>query len=127
MIPSDLLFTTSHEWVRIQGDEATVGISDFAQAQLGDLTFVELPDVGDSVEEGDDVAVVESVKAASDVYAPLSGTVTTVNEALAANPGLINTDPFGQGWMFRLKLANPADAGTLLTPAKYNEIAPDAH
>jgi glycine cleavage system H protein len=127
MIPSNLLYTKSHEWIRVEGDLATVGITEFAQAQLGDLTFVELPDVSEVVAEGDDVAVVESVKAASDVYAPLNGTVMAVNEALVANPGLINTDAFGQGWMFRIKLANPADTRHLLTPAQYAEIAPDTH
>jgi glycine cleavage system H protein len=126
MNPADLRYTKSHEWVRLNGSEATVGITHFAQAQLGDLTFVELPDAGDAVGAGDDVAVVESVKAASDVYSPLAGTVSAVNGDLNANPGLINTDPFGAGWMFKLTLANPADAAQLLTADQYAEFAPDA-
>jgi glycine cleavage system H protein len=127
MTPTDRRYTKSHEWVLLKGDLATVGITTFAQAQLGDLTFVELPQVGDPVQEGDEVAVVESVKAASDVYAPLSGTVTEVNEALLSQPGLINTDAFGAGWMFRLKLANPDDVAHLLDAAQYAEVAPESH
>jgi glycine cleavage system H protein len=127
MTPSDLRYTKSHEWVRIAGQEATVGITHFAQAQLGDLTFVELPEPGDKVDAGDDVAVVESVKAASDVYAPLTGTISAVNGDLNADPSLINTDPYGRGWMYKITLEDPSDLSSLLSPGQYAEIAPDVH
>ncbi len=122
-IPENLRYTKTHEWVRIEGDTATVGITEFAQEQLGDLTFVELPAVGRAVTAGEETAVVESVKAASDIYAPLPGTVTEVNQALNEHPELINTDPYDKGWIFRIKLSDKADQSVLLDAAQYAEIA----
>jgi glycine cleavage system H protein len=105
-----IYFTQDHEWISVDGDSATVGITDYAQAQLGDVVFVEVPPAGTDVAKGKEAAVVESVKAASDVYAPVSGTVTEANAALEADPALVNTSPEGDGWFFKLKLA---DAGQL--------------
>ncbi|NYZ62485.1 glycine cleavage system protein GcvH [Luteimonas deserti] len=122
-IPGDLKFQNSHEWVRIEGDgKVTVGISDHAQALLGDLVYVELPQVGDSVTVGNGVAVVESVKAASDVYAPVSGTITAVNAALADKPETINEDAYGEGWMFVIELDEPEQLNELLVPDDYAEL-----
>ena len=119
-IPGDLKFLRSHEWARLEdGGRVTVGISDHAQGQLGDLVFVELPQVGDSLEKGATCAVVESVKAASDVYCPLEGEVVEVNEAIRNDPSIVNADPQGAGWFFKLKLANPADAEGLMDEAAY--------
>lgn len=121
-IPADLLFKSSHEWARIDGDTATVGISDHAQAELTDVVFVELPAMGRSVDEGDPTAVVESVKAASDIYAPISGEVIEVNPAVEADPSLVNTDPYGAGWIFKLKLTKPDQLSGLLSPAAYGDL-----
>jgi glycine cleavage system H protein len=115
-------YTKEHEWVSVEGDEATVGITDFAQGQLGDIVFVELPEAGKSVEQGSDAAVVESVKAASDVYAPVSGEVTEPNQALIDDPSLGNTDPEGQGWFFRLRLSDTSQLDSLMDAAKYKEF-----
>ncbi len=115
-------FTKDHEWVRLDGDIATVGITDHAQQALGDLVFVELPEPGREVAEAEAVAVVESVKAASDVYAPLPGRVTEVNPALAEDPALVNRDPAGEGWFFRLELADAAGFGALLDQAAYDAL-----
>ena len=123
-MPQDLRYTKSHEWIKVTDGEVTVGISDFAQSQLGDLTFIELPSAGDSVSAGDEVAVVESVKAASDVYSPVSGTITAVNEALEASPELINNDAFGEGWMFKVRLSDAAQLDGLLSAADYAGLAP---
>jgi glycine cleavage system H protein len=123
-VPQDLRYTKSHEWIKVTDEEVTVGISDFAQSQLGDLTFVELPSPGDSVSAGDEVAVVESVKAASDVYSPVSGTVTAVNEALENSPELINNDAFGEGWMFKVQLSDTAQLDGLLSATDYAGLAP---
>ncbi|MFN3387724.1 MAG: glycine cleavage system protein GcvH [Allosphingosinicella sp.] len=112
-------FTEEHEWIRVEGDSATVGITDFAQGQLGDIVFVELPDAGREVTKGGDAAVVESVKAASDVYAPVSGEVTEANQALVDDPSLVNSDPEGEGWFFRLRLANPAELEGLMDADSY--------
>jgi len=123
-IPSDLLYRESHACVRYDEDgTATVGISDHAQAQLGDMVFIELPEPGMSYEQGDACAVVESVKAASDVYAPLTGEVIENNSALEDSPELVNTDPYGDGWLFRMQLANPAELDGLLDPEAYAEQA----
>ncbi len=119
-IPGDLKFLKSHEWVRIEGDgRATVGISDHAQGLLGDLVYVELPAVGDDVEAGNACAVVESVKAASDVYAPVSGKVVAVNEGLADKPEIINEDAFGEGWLFIVELSEPEQLNELLSADDY--------
>ena len=118
-IPSDLKYAKSHEWVRVAGDSATVGITDHAQHELTDVVFVELPAVGRKVKAGEACAVVESVKTASDIYAPVSGEVTEVNKALADNPGLVNTAPYADGWFFKLKLANHSEVSNLLAPDAY--------
>lgn len=121
-IPGDLKFLKSHEWARMEDDgTVTVGISEHAQAQLGDLVYVELPSIGDSVEAGNSCAVVESVKAASDVYSPVSGKIIKVNEALSDKPETINEDAFGDGWIFRVKPSNPSEMDELLTPDDYAE------
>ena len=118
-VPDDLFYTESHEWVRVEGENARVGITDHAQAELTDVVYVELPAVGKSVKAGDQICVVESVKAASDIYAPISGTVTAVNDALATNPSLINTDPFGEGWIFRIRVEAGEDLEHLKTAGQY--------
>ena len=112
-------FTKDHEWIDVDGTAATVGITDYAQGQLGDVVFVELPDAGRVVEAGKEAAVVESVKAASEVYAPVSGTVTEANTALADTPDLVNTAPEGDGWFFRLTLSNPAELEGLMDEGAY--------
>jgi glycine cleavage system H protein len=118
-IPEDLLYATTHEWLRRSGTSATVGITDHAQHELTDVVYVELPAPGARVHAGQQICVVESVKAASDIYSPASGTVTTVNDALSSDPSLINTDPYGKGWIFTLQLdADSAPAG-LKSPAEY--------
>ena len=117
--PTDLRYATSHEWVRLEGDIATVGISDHAQEELTDVVFVELPAVGRAVDAGDPTAVVESVKAASDIYAPLGGEIVEVNPEVEADPSLVNTDPYGKGWIFKLKVKNTADVSSLLDAAAY--------
>ena len=114
-----LYFTKEHEWVRVDGDVATVGISNHAQEALGDIVFAEVPDAGRTLAKGGDAAVVESVKAASDVYAPLSGKVTEGNEALGSDPSLINSDPEGEGWFFKMTLSNPAELDGLMDEAAY--------
>ena len=122
-IPGDLKFLKSHEWVRIEGDgKVTVGISDHAQGLLGDLVYVELPAVGDSVEAGNGVAVVESVKAASDVYAPVSGTIAAVNAALSDKPETINEDAYGESWLFVIQIDDPDQLNELLAPDDYAEL-----
>jgi glycine cleavage system H protein len=124
-VPRDLHYTKSHEWVRLTGGLAVVGITDYAQSQLSDLTYVELPSVGDDVEAESEVAVVESVKAASDVYAPIAGTVMEVNEKLLQQPETINGDPYGAGWMFKIKPAQPDDVALLLDAESYEETIGD--
>ncbi|MBQ1500551.1 glycine cleavage system protein GcvH [Sphingomonas sp. NPDC092331] len=114
-------FTEDHEWVDVDGDTATVGITEYAQSQLGDIVFVEVPDEGKQVSKGDDAAVVESVKAASDVYAPVSGTVIEGNAELADNPALVNEDPEGEGWFFKLTLADPGELESLMNDSAYQE------
>ncbi len=121
-IPAELLFQSSHEWARIDGDIATVGISDHAQAELTDVVFVELPPLGKTVDAGDPTAVVESVKAASDIYSPLSGEVIEVNPAVEADPSLVNTAPYGNGWIFKIKISKPDQTTSLLTPAAYGAL-----
>ena len=116
-----LYFTKEHEWVRVEGDVATVGISDHAQEALGDIVFAEVPEAGRTVSKGDDAAVVESVKAASDVYAPVGGEVVEGNSALGDDPSLINRDPEGEGWFFKLKLSDPSEMDGLMSEADYRE------
>lgn len=118
-IPSDLKYAKSHEWVRAAGDVATVGITDHAQHELTDVVFVELPEVGRNLKAGEACAVVESVKTASDIYSPLSGEVTEVNAAVVSNPALVNSEPYLGGWLFKLRLSNPAEPNHLLSPEQY--------
>jgi glycine cleavage system H protein len=122
LIPVDLLFQASHEWARIEGDIATVGISDHAQSELTDVVYVELPQLGKAVDASDPTAVVESVKAASDIYAPVSGEVIEVNPAVEADPSLVNSDPYGAGWIFKLKVTKPDQLPSLLSPQAYGEL-----
>ncbi len=117
-----LKFTEDHEWVRIEGDVATIGITEHAAEQLGDLVFVELPDVGKQVGKGDNAAVVESVKAASDVYAPLSGEIVEANQAIVDDPSQVNSDPANAGWFFKLKLSNASEAENLLDEDAYKAL-----
>jgi glycine cleavage system H protein len=122
-LPGDLLFTSEHEWLRRDDDgNVTIGITDHAQAALGDLVYVELPEVGLEVESGGDLAVVESVKAASDVYAPIDGTVVEINVDLANDPEIINADPYGDGWLVKLQPNDDLDEDALLTPEAYQEL-----
>lgn len=127
-IPSNGKFTQSHEWVHIEGDIAIVGITDYAQTLLGELVYVEVPDVGDVIDRDEDCAVVESVKAASDVYCPLSGMVIEVNEDVINNPSLINHEPYEAGWMFKLRIDKPEEIEDLLDAKAYEkQIAEEAH
>ncbi len=127
-VPEDLHYAPTHEWLRLDGAEGTVGITDHAQAELTDVVYVELPAVGKTVKARDPICVVESVKAASDIYSPISGTVTAVNAALTANPALLNTDPFVEGWIFKIKIDSGEEVAQLKTPAQYREqLGADAH
>lgn len=122
-LPGDLLYTNDHEWVRREDDgSVTIGVTDHAQSALGDLVYVELPEVGQEVDSGGDMAVVESVKAASDVYSPIDGTITAVNEELADDPERINADPYGDGWIVKLQPSDAIDDGALMTPDAYQEL-----
>ncbi len=120
-VPDDLRYTESHEWVRVEGENARIGITDHAQAELTDVVFVELPQVGKQVNAREATAVVESVKAASDIYAPIKGTIVEVNKALESNPALINTDPFGEGWIFALKMDSADAVNQLKDAAAYRQ------
>jgi glycine cleavage system H protein len=122
-----LKFTKEHEWIRVENDVGTVGITDYAQGQLGDVVFVELPQSGKALEQGKEAAVVESVKAASEIYAPVSGTVTEVNAALGEQPGKVNEDAGGAGWFFKLKLAKPAELDGLMDEAGYKSYIEGLH
>ena len=122
MIPADLLYTKEHEWVRVDGDVATIGITQHAADQLGDIVFVELPNAGDALEQFATFGVVESVKAVSDLFAPVGGEVVEANGALVAAPEVVNSDPYGAGWMLRIRLADPAQVGALLDPASYEAL-----
>ena len=122
MVPTDLRYTNDHEWVRVVGDEATIGVTAYAADQLGDIVFVDLPDVGRSVEQSAAFGVVESVKAVSDLFAPLSGEVTETNPDLGRNPELVNSDPYGAGWMVRVRLGDAAQLDALLDPDAYDAL-----
>jgi glycine cleavage system H protein len=115
-------YTKEHEYIRVEGDTGVVGITDYAQGQLGDVVFVELPEVGRTVAKGDDAAVVESVKAASEVYAPVSGEVVAVNDGLEGSPGTVNEDPAGRGWFLKLKVKDPSELEDLMTEEQYQEF-----
>ena len=119
---ANLKFTTDHEWVRVEGDTAVIGITDYAQQQLGDVVFVELPDIGKVLERGKDAAVVESVKAASEVYAPLDGVVVETNPLLLDEPATVNTDPHGAGWFLKVKLSDMAQLDALLDETQYKNM-----
>ncbi|SRR5690554_1754743 len=118
-LPSDLKYVSSHEWVRVEGDIATVGITDHAQDALGDVVYVELPEVGDQLDAGDEAGVVESVKAASDIYSPISGEVIEINEELADSPETINQDPYHDGWFYKLRISDAAELEDLLSGEEY--------
>ena len=120
-IPTDLKYATSHEWVSVEGNTAIIGISDHAQEELTELVFIELPDLGRELTAGDTCAVVESVKTASDIYAPLSGEIIDTNDALDTQPGTVNDDPYGDGWFFKIRLTNPKELDNLLSPDDYAE------
>jgi glycine cleavage system H protein len=120
-VPGDLKFAKSHEWVRVSGDVATVGISDHAQHELTDVVFAEVPQVGRKVKAGEACAVVESVKTASDIYAPVSGEIVEANADLGSNPELVNKDPYGKGWFFKVKLSNAAELNSLMDAASYTK------
>ncbi|WP_413110987.1 glycine cleavage system protein GcvH [Thaumasiovibrio sp. DFM-14] len=126
LVPSELKFTNSHEWVRSEGDGVyTVGISDHAQAMLGDMVFIDLPDIEDSFDAGDDSAVAESVKAASDIYAPLGGEVVAINEELEGSPDLVNSDPYGDGWLYQIRASDENELADLLDAESYQELIAD--
>ena len=120
-VPTDLSYSSSHEWVNVEGDTATIGISDHAQEELTELVFIELPEVGSQLTAGDPCAVVESVKTASDIYAPVSGQVIEINDALDTEPGTVNEDPYGDGWFFKVRLSNPDEINDLLSDEEYAE------
>ncbi|STY31583.1 glycine cleavage system H protein [Legionella wadsworthii] len=123
---NEIKFTNTHEWLKEDQNEVTVGITDHAQQLLGDMVFVELPEIGDKVSAGEELGVVESVKAASDFYAPISGVVTAINDVVIENPALVNSDPYAAGWLVKLKPSHPEEINTLLTAEQYqNEIAED--
>jgi len=126
MAPPDLRYTKDHEWVRVEGDTATIGVTDYAANQLGDVVFVDLPAVGKAVEQFATFGVVESVKAVSDLYAPLSGEVVAVNGDLGSKPELVNSDPFGDGWMIRVKVGDTAQVDELLDAAGYEKLTAEA-
>jgi glycine cleavage system H protein len=125
-IPKDLKYTNDHEWARIEGDTATCGISDFAQNSLSDIVFVELPEVGTAVEITKAVGTIEAVKTVTDMYAPLSGEIIEVNGAVKDDPAIINRDPYGEGWMFKMKLSNPGEADGLLDPEAYEKVVAES-
>jgi glycine cleavage system H protein len=122
MVPTDLRYTKDHEWVRVDGDEATVGITEYAAGELGDIVFVELPDPGRTLVQHATFGVVESVKAVSDLFAPVSGEVAATNDALAGAPELVNGEPYGGGWMIKIRLADPSEADGLLDAAAYDAL-----
>jgi len=123
-LPQELRYTPSHEWIQIEKGIATIGITDFAQQQLGDITYVELPQADDELSGGQEAAVVESVKAASDVFAPISGTVVEVNDLLEESPERINADPYGDGWLYRVRMSVPDEEEELLTAEEYDDLLP---
>jgi len=120
--PAGLLYSKEHEWVKVEGDTATVGITDYAQHSLGDIVYVELPRVGAALQQFGNIGVVESVKAVSDIYTPIGGEVVEVNAALEDDPALLNREPFGAGWLFKLKVTDQAETSNLLSPESYDEL-----
>ena len=124
---STIKYTKDHEWIRIDGDVAVVGITDYAQTQLGDVVYVELPELGRRVDKGKEAAVVESVKAAAEVYAPISGEVIAVNDGLSGEPGRVNSDPMGEGWFMKLRIANPKEIDDLMDEKTYSGFVEGLH
>lgn len=124
--PEDLKYSQDHEWVRVDGNVATVGITDYAQDSLGDVVFVELPEVGSSTKAGEAISEVESTKSVSDIVAPVSGTVTEANGALDDDPGVLNSDPYGDGWIYKVEMAAPADLDALMDAAAYGTFTADS-
>lgn len=122
MNPTDLKYTESHEWVRLEGNIATLGVTHFAQDQLTDIVFVELPEMGRTIEKGGECAVIESCKIAAEMYAPVSGTITAVNEDLSSNPAYINQDPYGKGWIAKMEISDPSQIGQLMDAAAYERF-----
>jgi len=120
--PGNLKYTKEHEWIRLEGDEAVIGITDFAQRELGDIVYVEVETVGKDLAAGDVFGTVEAVKTVSDLFLPVAGSISELNPDLNANPELVNTDPYGQGWMVRMKLANPSDVDALMDAAAYEQL-----
>jgi glycine cleavage system H protein len=120
--PDNLLYTKEHEWVRLEGDVATIGITDFAQHELGDIVYVEVETIGKALRAGDVFGTVEAVKTVSDLFLPLSGTITELNPKLSSTPELVNTDPYGDGWMIKMKVENAGDSESLLKPAAYADL-----
>lgn len=121
-VPAELKFTQEHEWVKLEGNVATVGITDYAQAELSDVVFVELPEVGDSVENGETFGTIEAVKALSELFSPISGKVVAVNDQLADSPELVNSDPYGDGWMIKVEVGDPASVDSLLSADDYKNL-----
>lgn len=124
---STMRYTKDHEWIQIDGNEAVVGITDFAQEQLGDIVYIELPEIGRKIKKGEEAGVVELVKAASEVYAPVSGEVLAINPALADDPAQVNKDAAGEGWFFKLKLADPKELDALMDDAAYKKFTAESH
>jgi glycine cleavage system H protein len=124
-LPAELLYSKEHEWVKIDGDTATIGITDYAQNSLGDIVYVELPRVGKQIDQFGNIGVVESVKAVSDLFTPIGGEVTEVNRTLESDPAAVNRDPYGAGWLFKVKLKDTNEKNNLLAPADYEKIAVD--
>ncbi len=122
MIPADLRYTKEHEWIRVEGDLGTIGITEFAQGELGDIVYVELPEIGKTVGAGEILGTIESVKAVSEIYAPVAGTVVEVNESLGTSPETVNADPHGNGWLVKMKISAPAELDSLLDAAAYGKL-----
>jgi glycine cleavage system H protein len=120
--PEELRYTKEHEWIKVNGDEATVGITEFAQRELGDIVYVDVETTGNQLEAGSVFGTVEAVKTVSDLFLPLSGTITELNPKLSSNPELVNTDPYGEGWMIKMKLTNPSEVDALLDATSYKEL-----
>ena len=121
-VPKDLLYTAEHEWVRVEGDEAVIGVTDFAQGELGDVVFIEIETTGETLAQGDTFGTIEAVKTVSDLYMPVDGEVSEVNQALEDTPELVNSDPYKGGWMIRVKMADPSQVEDLLSPNQYSNL-----
>ncbi|HTF80239.1 MAG TPA: glycine cleavage system protein GcvH [Cytophagales bacterium] len=120
--PSELKYTKDHEWIKLEGDTAYVGITDFAQKELGDIVFIDIPSVGQEIKQNEVFGTVEAVKTVSDLFLPVTGTVSQINPLVESKPELVNTDPYGEGWIIKIKVSNPADVATLLSSADYQSL-----